>query len=89
MPDIPSNILKPVKFGGLDPTSVTTYIDELFSKMSELEKENEELRSGAGAQESQLVQEYREKLLRRKKLFKAVLHRSRLPMIKPSSLRLH
>ncbi len=62
MPDIPSNILKPVKFGGLDPTSVTTYIDELFSKMSELEKENEELRSGAGAQESQLVQEYKRDL---------------------------
>lgn len=62
MADIPSNILKPVKFGGLDSTSVTMYIDELNSKMTELERENEELRSGADAQQSKLVQEYKRDL---------------------------
>lgn len=62
MADIPSGVLKPARIGGLEKESVMTYLDELNSKIDELEKELEARDSAGEAHESQLVQEYRRDL---------------------------
>ncbi|MCR4647412.1 MAG: hypothetical protein K5695_18725 [Oscillospiraceae bacterium] len=62
MDGIPQNVLKPAKFGGFDKDSVLTYVDELNSKIEELEKELADREEAGSSQESQLVQEYKRDL---------------------------
>ena len=62
MADIPSGVLKPAKFGGLEKESVMTYLDELNTKIDDLEKQLAEREEAGGAQESNLIKEYRRDL---------------------------